>query len=117
MLISALLGIINEAGRAVLVLTDGVEEPEFRRSRLTRAEVRRHIRNISDAIAGLPPEVRGRLQQLDFDGWIAIGRRVQGHGPAADEALWFAARSMVPATLMWLDSYRKNHPDLFAFKL
>ena len=34
---------------------------------------------------------------------------------ARDEALWFAVRSLVPATLMWLRVYRESNPELFGF--
>ena len=74
---SALLAIIERAGHDTAVLVDGLSEAEFLRSRVTRAEVRRLIRNIADTAANTPPELRTQLAQIDWDGWIAIGARLR----------------------------------------
>ncbi|TXG77968.1 MAG: hypothetical protein E6R11_05690 [Rhodocyclaceae bacterium] len=113
---SALLAIIERAGHDTAVLVDGLGEAEFLRSRVTRAEVRRLIRNIADTAANTPPELRTQLAQIDWDAWIAIGARLRQADAQADETLWFAARSLVPATLMWLADYRRRLPALFEFR-
>lgn len=116
MLSGALLAIIDKAGHDAAVLIDGLGEAEFLRSRVTRAEVRRRVRTIADTATNMPPALRTQLAQIDWDGWIAIGARLRQDGALADETLWFAARSLVPATLMWLADYRRSHPALFEFR-
>lgn len=108
---AALLASIEDAAAAVLTMTEGLEEDEFLRSRITRAETRRQVVTIACALAGLDPDARRAVPEIDWDAWE---RTQQAHD---DETLWFAARSLVPATLMWLRVYRRNQPDLFAFKL
>jgi hypothetical protein len=57
--------------------------------------------------------MRTQLPEIEWDGWISVGRRLR---ESADDTLWFAARSLVPATVMWLGDYRQSHPALFEFK-
>jgi uncharacterized protein with HEPN domain len=116
MLNSALLAIIEEAGMAVLTLTEGLEEQEFLRSRLTRAEVTRQLQALAASAADVPPATRKLLPELDWSAWEATARAMSAGGPAQDEALWFAAESLVPATLMWLRVYKKNQPEVFEFR-
>ena len=116
MLNATLLSIIEEAGVAVMILTEGLEEAELLGSRLTRAEVRRQVKTMSDAAAGLPMGTRTLLAEIDWDGWQAVARQLNEGGTAADAALWFAARSLVPAMLMWLRVYRQNQPELFVYQ-
>lgn len=116
MLSGALLSIVEDACTTVLTLTEGLEEEEFLRSRLTRQEVTRQLRTLSDTLANVPPEVRARLPELDWDGWRACAQQFAGPaGGTQDEALWFAVRSLAPATVMWLRVHRKSQPELFSF--
>ncbi|MDA3876525.1 MAG: hypothetical protein PF483_05505 [Halothiobacillus sp.] len=110
---AALLSKIEEAGEAVMILTEGLEKAEFLGSRLTRAEVTRQIGIIGDIAAKLPQETRTVLAEPDWAGWDAATRQLAHTGPAADAALWFAATALAPATLMWLRVYRQNQPKLF----
>ncbi len=114
---SALLAIVEEAGLAVLTLTEHLERDEFMRSRLTRAEVTRQLRSLTAAAGDMPPQARTQLPELDWSGWETTGRALDQTGAAQEEALWFAITSLVPATLMWLRVYRKNQPEIFEFKL
>ena len=115
MLNASLLSIIEEAGVAVLILTEGLEEEEFRHSRLTRAEVRRQVKIMTDIAGKLPPQTCTLMAEVDWAGWAAMARQLNEPGPAADKALWFTAKSLIPATIMWLRVYRKNQPELFDF--
>lgn len=117
MLNASLLAIIEEAGIAVLTLTEGLEKEEFLNSRLTRAEVVRQVRIMTDIAAKLPPRTCTLMAEVDWAGWAATARQLNEPGPAADDALWFAARSLIPATVMWLRVYRKNQPELFDYTL
>lgn len=112
---AATLANIEEAGSSVLILTEGLEREEFLRSRLTRAEASRLIHLLAESIGQLPAELHQAMPELGFDGWRSTARQLAGPPDAAGEALWFAVRSLVPATLMWLRTYRHNQPELFVF--
>lgn len=116
MLNASLLSIIEEAGVAVLTLTEGLEKDEFLASRLTRAETQRQLRIIAETAAGLPSHVRTLLAEVDWDGWQAVAQRIDAGGETEAEALWFAVRALTPAVLMWLRVYRKSLPELFECK-
>lgn len=115
MLNSALFGILEEAGTAVLILGEAVEREEFMRSRLARSEVQRQLLIMADAAGSMPAETRLLLPELEWDGWTSLRQELQQGRERAEDALWFALHSLVPATLMWLQVYRKNQPELFAF--
>lgn len=118
MLNASLLSIIEEAGVAVLTLTEGLEKDEFLASRLTRAETLRQIKIISDSIGSLPLKAQALLAEIDWAGWSTVARHLGANSPEEhpeeQEALWFAVRSLAPATLMWLRVYRQNQPEIFA---
>lgn len=116
MLNASLLSLIEEAGVAVLTLTEGLEEGEFLASRLTRAETQRQLRIMAESAANLPPQVRTLLAEVDWDGWQTVASRIGKGGYAEQEALWFAVRSLAPATLMWLRVYHKSLPEIFECK-
>lgn len=117
MLNSALLGIIENAGRAVLTLTEGVDDATLFSLRLTRAQTIRQLLVIADSVLNLSPEVKRALGTIDWDGWAVTACVLRGpYSGAAREALSFGVRSMVPATLMGLRLHRKTHPGLFSFK-
>lgn len=108
-----MVAIIEEAGSAVLTLTEGLEEAEFLRSRLTRPEVRRQVQAIAATTANLPAEVQSLLPEIDWDGWAVTARQLRSGGDDG-EALWFAVTALIPATLSWLRVYRHNQPHLFS---
>ncbi len=113
MLNASLMAIIEEAGVAVLTLTEGLEKDELLASRLTRTETLRHVRIMSTSAANVPPRTQALLPEVAWRGWEAVARQL-GEGPEAQGgALWFAVRSLVPATLLWLRVYRQNQPQVF----
>jgi len=116
MLNASLLSIIEDAGVAVLTLTEGLEEDEFLASRLTRAETRRQLGIMADSAASLPPHIQTLMVEVDWGGWQAVAQQIDAGGQAEREALWFAVRSLAPATLMWLRVYRKSLPEIFEYK-
>jgi uncharacterized protein with HEPN domain len=117
MLNASLLSIIEEAGVAVLTLTEGLEKDELLASRLTRAETQRQLKILSESAASLPPPIQTTLAEVDWSGWQTVARQLDENPVAAQDALWFAIQSLVPATLMWLRVYRKNQPDIFKYSL
>jgi uncharacterized protein with HEPN domain len=112
---AATLANIEEAGSSVLILSEGLEREEFLRSRITRSEVTRLLLLIADSLAQLPATLNDAMPELGWDNWRGAARQLQQPGPAADDAVWFAVLSLVPATLMWLRTYRHNQPELFVF--
>ena len=113
MLNASLLSIIDEAGVAVLTLTEGLEKDEFLASRLTRAETQRQVKILSESIANLAQPTLSMLPEVDWAGWHTVARQLGADTGAEQEALWFAVCSLVPATLMWLRVYRKEQPNIF----
>ena len=105
--------VIEEAGTAVLTLTEGLEKEEFLASRLTRAETRRQLRLMSAAARLLSPDIHTLLVEIDWDGWRTLDQRLATSDQAANILLWLAVRALVPDTLMWLRVYRKNQPECF----
>ena len=117
MLNNALFGIVEEAGYGAMTLGEYLERDELLASRLTRAELRRQLLIMANAIGDVPAASRALLAELEWDGWAHLrGALAPFQDPArADEALRFGLRSLVPATLIWLRVYRKNQPQLFAY--
>lgn len=116
MLNASLLSIIEEAGAAVLTLTEGLDEDEFLGSRLTRVETLRYVRNLCASAGNVPPTTQALLPEIEWRGWQAVAQQLDADSKTQGEALWFAARSLVPATLMWLRVYRTNQPEVFECK-
>jgi uncharacterized protein with HEPN domain len=111
---SARLQLIEQAGTSVAILTEGLERPELLRSRLTRAEVLRQLQALAASSAAVEPALRAQMPELDWNAWDSMATRFAAPaGEALDEALWFAASALVPATLLWLRVYQQSHPALF----
>lgn len=111
---SALLGLIEQSGLAVVTLAEGLDEADLRRSRLTRAELLRHLRVLARSAIAVPPSAREDMPELDWEGWRLLSLRLQAEsGGDLDDAIWFAIHSVVPATLLWLRVYRQSHPQRF----
>lgn len=115
MITAAMLHLIHDAGEGVLVLVDGLDEADFQRSRLTRHEVRRQLQLLADVLEALPPAAREAMPEVDWAGWRSVALALASPALAQDDAAWFAARSLVPATLSWLRVYRQGSPALFDF--
>jgi len=111
---AALLKTINDAGVAVMILTEGLEDHELLGSRLTRAEVARQLRLLIQMAECLPQELMQGMPEIDWRGLTAAGEVLSGReGPDLNDAMVFATRSLVPATLMWLRVYQQQQPGWF----
>jgi uncharacterized protein with HEPN domain len=111
---SALLGLMEQAGIGVATLIEGLDRAELLRSRLTRAEVLRQLKQLADSAAQVEPAMRAAMPELDWSGWDTMRARFDAPaGEALDETLWFACTSLMPATLLWLRVYQKSQPELF----
>lgn len=98
---------------AVLTLTEGLEKDEFLAPCLTRTETLRQVRIMSASAGNVPPTTQALLSEVEWRGWQGVAQQLDESPAAQGEALWFAVRSLVPATLMWLRVYRKNQPQVF----
>lgn len=113
--IRALLANIVDAGTDALTLAEDMDEATFRRSRLARSEIGRLVGVIATNLADLPDAQRQQFAEIDWAAWAALAQQLQQQqdSPERDEALWFATRALVPATLMWLRVYKEGAPGLF----
>lgn len=111
--VSGLLAQIEQSCEGVMILSEGLERDELLRSRLTRAEVVRQVRQAADSAARLSQQTRKDLAEPDWSGWALTARRLDETAALADDALWFAVTALAPATLMWLRVYRQSQPRLF----
>jgi len=111
------LQLVQDAGEAVLILTEGVTQADLLNSRLTRAETCRQLKILADTLAHVPDDepdtLRQHMPEIDWAGWRAARAALRTTGPQHDDALWFAVQSLVPATLSWLRVYRQSSPELF----
>jgi uncharacterized protein with HEPN domain len=110
----AMLGILEEAGTAIMILTEGLEPDEFFSSRITQHEVLRQMQVIAATMVNIPKDIQQEMQEIDWQGWSALGIQLNLAMDLQRDALWFGVRSLVPAMLMWLRVYRKNMPMLFS---
>lgn len=115
MISAALLGILEEAGIAVLTLSEGLAKDEFFSTRLTQQEVLRQLRIMTETSASMSKELKMELTEIDWASWSVLGLQLRIAGGFDREAVWFSVRSLVPAMLMWLRVYRQNQPEFFAF--
>lgn len=110
----AMLGILEEAGTAIMILTEGIEPDEFFSSRITKQEVLRQMHVMAETAVNIPKDIQREMVEIDWQGWSAIGVQLNLAIDLQRDALWFGVRSLVPATLMWLRVYRKYMPTLFS---
>ncbi|MEN9890507.1 MAG: hypothetical protein RLY78_802 [Pseudomonadota bacterium] len=120
---AALWMTVEQAATGVLLLVEEIEPADFARSRLTRAEVVRQLRQAAVALAAIGAADRTRTPELDWSGWAALGGMLAAGAPppprpdaAADDAVWQATQALVPLTLSWLRVYRDSLPGLFTLR-
>jgi hypothetical protein len=112
---AALLKTIEEAGVAVLTLTEGLLDTELLASRLTRQEVTRQLRLLTEAAAALPSYIHEGMPEIDWAGIAGVGLALAGPpGSPLDDAMLFGSRALTPAAMMWLRVYKTQHPQWFA---
>jgi uncharacterized protein with HEPN domain len=114
LLSGSLLSIVEEAGESVLTLTEGIEPEEFFNSKITQHEVMRQIRIMTETAANIPVEIKHDIAEVDWAGWSMLNMQLNTAGGFERDAVWFAIRSLIPATLMWFRVYRKNTPQHFS---
>jgi len=112
MLTAAMLGLIEQAGLDIIVLTEELDDREFFASRLTRLRTFELLGTLAETARNLPPEVRSRLSAIDWPAWdalpVALARPNEN-----TLRIWVAARELTPITVQGLIDYRRMHPELF----
>lgn len=112
---AALLKTIEDAGVAVLTLTEGLLDTELLASRLTRHEVTRQLRLLTEAASALPTDVHQGMPEVDWAGLASTGLALAGApGNELDDAMLIGARALTPSAMMWLRVYKTQHPQWFA---
>ena len=108
------LGTIQEAGEALLVLTEDLGEGELLASWPTRSEITRQLGVLAAALRMLPREMVSALPEIDWAGWRGMAAALGQASAAGDEALCFGVRFLVPATVCGLRRFRLSQPEMFA---
>ena len=92
-------------------MTEEVAKEEFLRSRLTCHEVQCRLLIMAGSAGNVAPGARLLIPEMPWDGWEKVSRELNRNNPEADELLWFAATSLAPATMTWIEVY--HQPELF----
>jgi uncharacterized protein with HEPN domain len=113
MLTGAMLGLLQQTGMDVIVLTEELDEQEFLVSRLTRQETLRLLGVMACTARDLPAQVREQLPEIDWAAWAALpDALIRPH--AHPLKIWVAARELAPLTVQRLIDYRRVVPQLFS---
>ncbi len=113
MLTGAMLGLIQQTGMDVVVLTEELDEQAFFASRLTRMETLRLLGVMAYTTRDLPADVRECLPEIDWPAWAALPNAlIRPHEHPLK--IWVAVRELVPHTVQQLIGYRRVVPELFS---
>lgn len=113
MLTGAMLGLLQQSGMDIIVLTEELDEQEFFSSRLTRQETLRLLGVMAYTACDLPADVRRRLTEIDWPAWKALPPALM-RATEHPLQIWVAARELAPRTVQQLIDYRRVYPDLFS---
>lgn len=113
MLTGAMLGLLQQTGMDIIVLTEELDEQEFFSSRLTRQETLRLLGVMAYTAGDLPADVRDQLPEIDWPAWAALPDALirPNEHPLK---IWVAARELAPLTVQHLIVYRGVYPELFS---
>ncbi len=112
MLTAAMLGLIEQTGLDIIVLTEELDDQEFFASRLTRLRTFQLLATLAESLRNLPVEVREQLSAINWDAWAALPaalERPTEHG----FRIWVAAKELTPLTVQNLIDYKRVYPHLF----
>ena len=113
MLTAAMLGLIEQTGLSILILTEELDEREFFASRLTRLQTYHLLGTLAETAHNLPETVRARLSAIDWAAWAALPAALAYPNRHALQ-IWVAARELTPLTVQSLIDYKRVHPECFA---
>ncbi|OYY92682.1 MAG: hypothetical protein B7Y41_14860 [Hydrogenophilales bacterium 28-61-23] len=112
MLTAAMLGLMEQTGLDILVLTEELDDREFFASRLTRLQTFQLLGTLAETARNLPAEVRARLSAIDWDAWAALPAALTRPNENALR-IWVAAKELTPLTVQNLIDYKRVYPELF----
>ena len=112
MLTAAMLGLIEQTGLDIIVLTEELDDREFFASRLTRMQTFQLLGALADTARNLPPEVRQRLSAVDWSAWDALPAALARPTENAFR-IWVAAKELTPFTVQCLIDAKRVYPDMF----
>jgi uncharacterized protein with HEPN domain len=112
-LTGALLGLMEQIGLDIMILTDEIGEAEFFASRLTRAQTLRLLASMVKTAASLPAEARECMPQIDWAAWAALAK-VLPIPSLHPLQIWVAIKELTPMTVQRLHDYKRVQPQLFS---
>jgi uncharacterized protein with HEPN domain len=112
MLTAAMLGLIEQTGLDIIVLTEELDDREFFASRLTRLQTFQLLGTLAETAHNLPAEVRTRLSAVDWAAWAALPAALARPDENAFR-IWIAAKELTPLTVQSLIDYKRVYPELF----
>jgi uncharacterized protein with HEPN domain len=113
MLTAAMLGLIEQTGLDILILTEELDDREFFASRLTRLQTYQLLGSLAETAHNLPAEVRARLSAINWDAWASLPATLVRPNEHAFR-IWVAAKELTPLTVQSLIDYKRVYPELFA---
>ncbi len=112
MLTAAMLGLIEQTGLDIIVLTEELDDREFFASRLTRLQTFQLLGTLAETAHNLPAAVRARLSAIDWAAWAALPIALARPDENAFR-IWVAAKELTPLTVQGLIDYKRIYPELF----
>lgn len=113
MLTAAMLGLIEQTGLDIMVLTEALDDREFFTSRLTRLHTFQLLGTLAETAHNLPAAVRTRLSAIDWEAWAALPAALARPDENAFR-IWVAAKELTPLTVQCLIDCKRVCPELFA---
>lgn len=106
--------IVRMAGATIgSLLAELQTEEQLFESAATLHAVEAQLLVMSQTLAHLAPELRARLHRIDWQGWGQLHHLLETGGQPRREAVWYAVRSLVPATLELVADLQKREPWWF----
>ncbi|GAB4063128.1 hypothetical protein GCM10028811_34980 [Uliginosibacterium sediminicola] len=114
---AGLLANFFESGWAIQVLIGDMDRAQYFASRLTRAEIKRHLRIMVDMAVALPEEVSAQMPLVNWQAWRELDAALPCLSRAQKDVVWFTLETLVPVTGYHLRQYKAKLPELFSFSL
>lgn len=106
--------LVRECGQIIATVTAGMaDEDELFASANTLAVVESHLLVVAQTLAHLQPALQARLAWVDWTGWQALGGLLEHDVQSRREVVWYAIRSLLPATLQLIEKLRRIEPVWF----
>lgn len=100
------LRLVHASGEAVLALIVPMEdEDDLFTSPATLGAVENLLMTMAQMLGRMPIPFQVSLPEIDWHGWHALHRRIGLDLQPRREEVWYAIRSLVPATLALLDRW------------